>query len=144
MNKQEIWAAITAKFSYVEIPDSPAQEFPEHKYYLVKWRDHDGDTLKEGNQAVMVYHEGEDDEKAMYYPSEPKPTPSVNPQAELITFIDSKVADKTIESGSIVSFNQSQGNAVVNVVKEVGGELKSLVFLVDKYQGSLRLRQIGG
>ena len=143
MIKSELITALEGKFYKLFTP-TLGQSIGNLNYYLVKLFDKVGDCLRDSNLAFYVENEGEVDEAAYWSPKEPKPTQVESFDAKAQAYLNTKIADGTVEGAFIIESNSKCENATVKVIIDNSGTLEEKTLLLDKdSQGDARHRIIG-
>lgn len=121
MGKQDLLDALALKFTAV-LQVSLADTLGAVNYYVANVFDTSGDTGRRKNVGFYVVDEGQPAEAAYWQGREPKPAPGPPTFAqELVTYLNTKIADNTILFYNIVDALASVEKARVDVTMDQAG-----------------------
>lgn len=145
MNKTELLQKLDNKFYLIETPRlRTGGEFGVNYYTVRVIEEITPEVCRDSTVAFWVENEGEVDEKACWQGGEPKPERVERFDAKLQIYLDSKIADGTVEGAFIEESNAELENAIVRAIMDESGTLvEKRLFLDRDTDGKVRHRLIG-
>ena len=117
MNKAQLLAALDTKFDRV-LRVEQVDTLEGVSWYTANVLNVEGDLATRGNVSFYVVDEGTANEVAYWHASEPKPDHVPTFQGDLITWLDTLVADGTILFYNVIGVLPEVERARVDVVLE--------------------------
>lgn len=134
MNKTDLLAALTAKYSYVH-PPTPVEVFGPVQRYRVQCFDLSGDVLRLVGVDFYVRDEGQPTEAAYWGHRAPEAAADVNFQRDCEAYIATKITDNTIRYGFITD---------IDPVREIALAKAGVVAQSNLNEVKVMLRRQGG